>query len=89
MKTIHLRISGLVQGVWFRQNTKEQALALGVTGWVRNLADGSVEITVTGNEEKLAAFVAWCHKGPGAAVVKNVEVSEVDIASFSSFEIRR
>jgi len=89
MKRVHLYISGLVQGVFFRANTKERAISLGLTGWVRNLPDGRVEVVAEGEEEKLKELVKWCHKGPPAARVKMVEVSwEEYHGEFEDFQIR-
>ncbi len=73
MKAIHLTITGRVQGVFFRATTKDKADSLGILGWVKNCADGSVEIVAQGEEDALKEFVAWCHEGPGAAEVENVE----------------
>jgi acylphosphatase len=72
----HIYISGRVQGVYFRRNTVNQALQLGLKGWVRNLADRRVETVVEGNEENIKEFIRWCHKGPPLAIVRGVEVSK-------------
>lgn len=70
----HLRITGRVQGVFFRQSTQRQAEAIGgLTGWVRNLPDGSVEAVVEGERDKVDALVGWCRSGPPAARVDHVE----------------
>lgn len=74
MSQLKLRITGRVQGVSFRWYAKQQADALGITGYAKNLPDGSVEIVAEGPERKLEAFVAWCRKGPAAAQVQNVEI---------------
>jgi len=89
MKTILLIVSGRVQGVYFRQTTREKAIALQITGRVRNLADGTVEIRATGDEEKLEQLIRWCHQGPPRAVVNKVLVSDTSLDNFSSFEIQR
>ena len=89
MKTIRIIVSGRVQGVFFRQSTREQAIALQITGWVRNLADGTVEIMATGDEKKLEQLILWCHQGPPRAVVNNVLVSDAPLENFTSFEIQR
>jgi acylphosphatase len=71
---VHVFVSGRVQGVFFRQKTKEQAESLGVDGWVRNLADGRVEAIFEGEENGVKTLVEYCHHGPSAAKVTNVEV---------------
>jgi acylphosphatase len=86
---VHLYISGLVQGVFFRQNTKRQAQSRGVTGWVRNLADGRVEAVLEGEESAVDAVVEWCRRGPSYARVQKLEVdSEEFKGEFSGFQTR-
>jgi acylphosphatase len=70
----HVMIRGRVQGVYFRASTVYEAQNLGLTGWVRNCPDGSVEAVAEGTREKLDELIAWCKKGPSGARVKNVEV---------------
>lgn len=71
-----LLISGKVQGVCFRHYTSETARAAGVVGWVRNRADGRVEALVQGEEQAVAAVIAWCRQGPPAARVDAVQVEK-------------
>lgn len=88
MKTIRINVSGRVQGVCFRAYTQKQATKLGVTGFVRNQQDGSVEIIACADHEKLDNLIDWCHKGPISAKVSQVNV--VDYPStedFTCFEI--
>lgn len=75
MKTLHLIISGRVQGVGFRVYVAAEAEARGLRGWVRNRRDGSVEAVVAGEDQAVDAFLAACRRGPPAAVVKAVEAS--------------
>lgn len=70
--TLHAFVSGRVQGVWFRQSTKEQALSLGLKGWVRNLNDGRVEVLAAGEEKAVRQLEAWLVKGPELANVAEV-----------------
>lgn len=70
---LHLRLSGRVQGVFFRAATVEEARGLGLRGWVRNLPDGRVEIAAEGSRERLAMLRAWAHQGPPGARVEQVE----------------
>jgi acylphosphatase len=67
-----VRIEGLVQGVNYRYSTRQKAQELGVNGWVRNLADGSVECLLVGERDKVEALIRWCHQGPPGARVKKV-----------------
>ena len=83
--TRHLHISGRVQGVWYREAMRLEAERLGVTGWVRNCRDGSVEAVVHGEESALAAIVEWARRGPPAARVDDVVVSPAE-GTFTSFE---
>jgi len=73
MVTRHIRVSGRVQGVGYRAAIGDQAARLGVTGWVRNRADGSVEALAQGSDAGLAALLAWARRGPPAARVERVE----------------
>lgn len=70
----HLTLSGRVQGVCFRMVTQEEAQRLGLTGWVRNLPTGQVEVVAEGEEAAMEELIAWCHKGPPGARVAEVKV---------------
>ena len=85
---IHLIIEGRVQGVWFRDSTRKEAVSLGVLGWVRNLPDGTVEVLAEGPEDKVRDLITWCHHGPSSAVVSQVhENREKWQGQFNSFDI--
>lgn len=73
-KRLQLLISGEVQGVGFRASAYQYAMRLGVTGWVRNLADGRVEIVAEGEQQQLALFTEWSRNGPSYAKVSDVIV---------------
>jgi acylphosphatase len=81
-------VSGRVQGVWFRESCREEAVRRGVTGWVRNLADGRVEAVFEGEPAAVDGVVAWCQEGPPRARVRNVErLDELPIEE-SGFAVR-
>ena len=84
-----LKIQGRVQGVFYRQSTKETAVRLGLTGWTKNCLDGSVEATFEGEREDVDAGIEWCRQGPPAAHVTEVTVDWQDFQDeFSGFGIR-
>jgi acylphosphatase len=84
----HVLISGRVQGVWFRANTKDKAEELGVKGWVKNTFDGNVEAVFEGEEDKVKQMIAWCHRGPPLANVTNVKVKYQEFkGEFEEFSI--
>lgn len=83
----HLLITGRVQGVAYRASMVREARRLGVTGWVRNRADGSVEAMVAGTAEQVAAIMNWARRGPPNAAVAHVAV-ELGAGEFSDFEQR-
>ena len=85
----HVFVSGTVQGVYYRANTRDRARNLGVDGWVKNLPDGRVEAVFEGEEEAVASMIEWCHEGSPAARVEDVEVEYEDPEGESGFEIRR
>ena len=85
--TRRLMVRGRVQGVGYRFSMVEAAERLGVTGWVRNRADGSVEAIVQGTPGAVDAVIAWAQKGPRSAVVQSVEVEDAE-GHFVSFESR-
>ena len=89
MLSCKIQIKGKVQGVWFRKYTQEQALRLGIRGFVRNLPDGSVYVEAEGDRAAMDDFVRWLHKGSPLSDVKEVQVQNVEPAGFSGFEIRR
>ncbi len=87
MEIRRLKITGLVQGVGYRYGMTRQARQLGIAGWVRNLADGSVEATIAGQPEAIAAIIHWARRGPSRARVDHIAV-ELDEGSFAGFEAR-
>ncbi len=89
MKRAHIWVSGRVQGVWYRATARDVAQRLGLTGWVRNLPDGRVEIVAEGDETTLEEFIKWCWEGPPLARVDNVEVVwEPFKGEFDTFFVR-
>lgn len=87
-KTMHFIVSGRVQGVWFRASTREQAMLFGLTGWVRNLPDGRVEVMATGDEQQLEELRAWLKHGPEMARVTELKAEEVEYHEFGNFSVR-
>jgi acylphosphatase len=87
---IHLKVSGRVQGVYFRASTVEQARRLGLSGWVMNCPDSSVEVVAEGEVEQLERLAHWCRSGPPGAQVKEVRAQwEASKEEFQSFYIKR
>ena len=79
-------VTGVVQGVGFRYAMMAEARLLGITGWVRNRHDGSVEAVIAGEGEQVAAMLAWCRHGPAGAAVDQVMV-EIASGGFTSFDL--
>ena len=77
MKAVRVEVHGRVQGVWFRASARAEAERLGVRGWVRNRADGSVEAFAQGDDAAVDALVSWCRTGPTAAEVTRCAVEAV------------
>jgi acylphosphatase len=88
VKRARALISGRVQGVWFRESCREQALAAGVAGWVRNLADGRVEAVLEGPPAAVDRVVRWCHEGLRRAHVERVEVLVEEPVGEAGFHVR-
>jgi len=82
---VHAFVTGKVQGVWFRQSTKEQALKQGVTGWAKNLNDGRVEVLLCGDADAVTKVQGWLREGPELARVDNVIAEELDYQSVEGF----
>jgi acylphosphatase len=87
---VSLKITGRVQGAYFRASAQQEAAKLGLTGWVMNCADGSVAALAEGNRVELEKFIAWCHDGPPGARVAAVNVDwQTAVGEFAGFGIRR
>ncbi len=84
-----LKVTGTVQGVFYRATAYEVAVNLGVTGWVMNLSDGSVLIEAEGTDEQLNKLVEWSKRGPQFATVTDVEIIDGELKGFIDFQIRR
>jgi len=87
-KLYKIRVTGRVQGVGFRQACLREARYRGLSGFVKNLSDGSVYIEAEGNPEQLNELVAWCQKGPGYGSVEEVTVEHHPPQNFNSFIVR-
>jgi len=88
MAAAHFLVSGRVQGVYFRASARDRALALGLAGYARNLADGRVEIVAEGEAGALAQLEQWLHEGPPAARVDRVEREAMPAQGHRGFETR-
>ena len=87
---VHLKIEGRVQGVYFRASIVNEAARLGLTGWVRNCHDGSVEVVAEGPRAQLDELATWCRQGPPGAVVQRVHSAWQEARNeFQDFRIRR
>jgi len=84
---VRVRISGRVQGVFFRAEARSRAESLGLAGWARNAADGSVEAVFEGDEARVRSMVDWCRRGPSGARVDNVEVETEEPTGETGFRV--
>lgn len=89
LQTITIRVTGKVQGVFYRQSTKEKAETLGITGTVRNLPDQTVEVVATGTPEQLDQLTRWCREGPPRALVTELRIAPAPLQNFRDFNIVR
>jgi acylphosphatase len=86
---VHLLVDGRVQGVCYRMATEERAIILGLTGWVRNLRDGRVEVVAEGEHSNVMRLVEWCRSGPPMAMVTNLTEDYQDpTGGFSTFSTK-
>jgi acylphosphatase len=86
-ESIRLLIKGKVQGVFYRASARDMANDLGITGWVKNMTDGNVEILASGEKEQLEKFIRWCENGPRNAHVEEVIVTKADKEYATEFRI--
>lgn len=86
-KRAHVYISGRVQGVMFRDATRQKAEELGLNGWVKNLPDGRVEAVFEGPAREVEEMTRWCEEGPSMAAVENVETEPEDVEDLRKFEV--
>ena len=87
MHAVNIRITGKVQGVFFRETARQVAEDLGLAGFVRNEPDGSVYAEAEGEKEQIKKFIAWCRKGPEHAKPDAVTSSRQPLSDFEKFEI--
>jgi len=88
IRRVYAKVHGRVQGVFFREYTRRQGEALGLNGWVRNLADGTVEAVVEGEADRVATMVAWLHTGSPQSSVASVDTKEEEPRGEKGFTIR-
>ena len=89
LQRAHVLVSGQVQGVFFRDSTRQKAEELGLAGWVKNTADGQVEALFEGPSGKVKEMVRWCEEGPQHASVENVDTNfESAGGDLKGFEVR-
>ncbi|HEY6533302.1 MAG TPA: acylphosphatase [Acidimicrobiales bacterium] len=88
MVRVHVVVSGRVQGVWYRESCRQQAVASGVSGWVRNRADGRVEAALEGEREAVDAVLRWMAEGPPLAEVTSVATTDELVVGEVGFRTR-
>ena len=89
LQRAHVRVSGQVQGVFFRDSTRQKAEELGLAGWVKNVPEGQVEALFEGPTEKVREMVSWCEDGPQRASVENVDTNfESAEGDLEGFQVR-
>lgn len=81
--TVRILVKGKVQGVFYRASTKAEAQKLGLSGFVRNLSDGNVEIEAQGSQESIEKLLKWCKGGPPAAIVEDVQTKAIEEKNYS------
>lgn len=86
-RVIHAWVSGIVQGVNYRQSTRAFAEPRGITGWVKNLSDGRVEVMAAGTPDAIMDLIAWLHYGPALAQVTDVQVEDAPHENFPDFRV--
>lgn len=89
LQTYSIIVTGKVQGVFYRQSTKEKAVALGINGYVKNLPDGRVQVMASGTTDQLLQLVLWCKQGPPRAIVEEVKVEQIPATVFMGFRIEK
>ena len=87
MIAVHVRVSGKVQGVYYRAFTREKAIALGVKGWVRNVPGGGVEAVLEGERKQVGELLKSMKSGPTGSLVLGMELSELEAKGYEDFEI--
>ncbi|HBI14388.1 MAG TPA: acylphosphatase [Desulfobulbaceae bacterium] len=88
LRRVHVIVRGRVQGVYFREYTRRQAQTLGISGWVRNLPDRSVEVEIEGDSAGVEAMLAWLHRGSPMSAVNAVETVEEEVRGEQGFVVR-
>jgi len=89
MKRVRILVQGRVQGVYYRASARDQARRFDLSGWARNCPDGSVEVVAEGERLQLEQLIAWCRKGPPAAVVTHVDVKwQEATGEFAGFAVK-
>ena len=87
VEAVHMFVHGHVQGVFYRANTQKVAQGLGLTGWVKNCGDGSVEIHAEGDKDNLEELIEWCRHGPALAKVSKIDLNWIGSQGPRSFDI--
>ena len=87
MICVHVRVSGMVQGVFYRAFTRDNASGLGIKGWVRNIPGGGVEAVLEGDRQKIGELLAMMKTGPARAIISGIELSEIKCKDYEDFKI--
>lgn len=86
---IHAIVSGKVQGVFYRESTRQMAQSLSITGWVKNNSNGTVELIACGSKEHIEKLISWLHEGPPAARVTEVVIHDMPAENHTQFKVLR